>query len=78
MSEYRLTIRDKDGETHEYDFFADYPLEVTEYVLSQMRHKGDFYGHEHLQTQDVDVSELVTGTLNFDAMDIRAQGAQED
>ncbi len=74
MSEYRLSIRDKDGEEHRYGFFADYPLEVTEYVLNQMRQKGDFHGHEHLQMQDVDVCELVRGTLGIDAMDIRVQG----
>ena len=76
MREFRLTIRDKDGEEHVYDFFASYPLEVTEYVLGQMRRQGDFYGHEHTLTQDVNVSELVSGTLGADAMDlsVTAQG----
>ena len=71
MSEYKLTIRDKDGEVYEYAFFADYPLEVTEYVLNCMRQKGNFFGHEHLKTQDVGVSQLVDGTLLVDAVDLR-------
>ena len=72
MSEYKLTILDKDGEEHLYNFFADYPLEITEYVLNQMR-RGDFYGHEHLQTLEVSVVELVSGTLGVDAIDVRVQ-----
>ncbi|KKK59171.1 hypothetical protein LCGC14_3037050, partial [marine sediment metagenome] len=70
MSEYQLTILDKDGEEHQYNFFADYPLEIAEYVLNRMR-KGDFYGHEHLQTQDISVCELVKGTLIGNIIDVR-------
>ena len=74
MREFRLTIQDTDGEEHLYDFFAGYPLEITEYVLGIMRRKGDFYGHEHLKTMNIDVSELVSGTLGADAMDLNVQG----
>ena len=75
MREFRLTLYDSDGEEHIYNFFADYPLEVTEYVLLQMRSRGDFYGHEHLLGRDVTVSELVEGTLGSDATDLATQGS---
>ena len=65
LREFRLTIQDNDGEEHEYNFFADHPWEVIEHVLEKMRREGDFYGHEHLQTQDINISELVSGTLSI-------------
>lgn len=73
MREFKLTLHDCDGEEHEYNFFAGYPLEITEHVLNRMRYKGDFFGHEHLKTQDVNICELVAGTLGADAIDLSTQ-----
>lgn len=75
MSEYRLTILDRDGEEHCYDFIASHLWEVTDHVWRKMA-KGDFYGHSHMQTMNLDICELVIGTLGADAIDLQVT-AQE-
>ena len=71
--EYRLTITDRDGEENIYDFRASHPWEVGEYVWTQFRKKGDFYGHCYMETMILEIAELIIGTVTMDVIDLSVQ-----
>lgn len=68
--EFKLSIHDLDGEVHEYNFFAVTPWEIMTHVMGKMNKDGDFYGHDCAQTMNIDICELVDGTLGADAIDL--------